>query len=102
MTDFTDDNSCSPYDDYCTASCEDDDSCDEYDQDLLTKTGYYVYNNWRYYTTFGTRNISDPVQNINQTLMNTTNITSNLTGIWIRGLDTQDVIWQYDYMDYYN
>jgi hypothetical protein len=26
-------------------------------------------------------------------LMNTTNITSNLTGIWIRGLDTQPVIW---------
>jgi len=48
------------------------------------------------------KNISDPVQNINQTLMNTTNITNNLTGIWIRGLDTQDVIWQYDYMDYYN
>ena len=34
--------------------------------------------------------------------MNTTNITTNLTGIWIRGLDTDPVIWQYDYMDYYN
>ncbi len=97
-----DENICSPYDDYCTTSCEDNDSCDEYDQDMLYKTGAYITNYWRYYTTFGTRNISDPVQNINQTLMNTTNITNNLTGIWIRGLDTQDVIWQYDYMDYYN
>jgi len=86
-------NSCSPDDDYCVGSCEDDDTCDEFDIDTLSTTAYNVYNNWRYYTTFGTRNISDPVQNINQTLFNTTNVTGNLSGIWLRGLDTQPEIW---------
>lgn len=84
---------CEPWDEYCLTDCEDDGTCDDFNIDYLSTTGYIVENNWRYYTTFGARNISDPVQNINQTLMNTTNITSNLTGIWIRGLDTQPVIW---------